>query len=213
MSPTSLDPDGQPVVRAFNWHRNLAKSTSALIGLCSGLVADQVLNDGEITFLDTWLAENADVAASFPGNIIADRLHAVLADGVVTEDERADLMETLTKVSGGAVQDHGVASGMATRLGVEEAGAAEIEIPGRAFCFTGKFVYGPRARCESAVADRGGRVISGVTRELDYLVIGTLASRDWAHTSHGRKIEKAQAMRADGHSVLVLGEEVWVRRL
>jgi len=210
MTSTPLDRDGQPAA-SVNWHRNLAKSTSALLGLCTGLIADRVLTNDEIALLDTWLADNGDVAASWPGDAIAGRLREILADGIVTEEERADLFDTLSRLVGGTLEEHGAASGMATRFGIDA--PASIEINGRVFCFTGKFIYGPRARCEKAILERGGRALDNVTRQLDYLVIGTLASRDWAHTSHGRKIEKAHELRANGHAVLVVAEEAWVTQL
>jgi hypothetical protein len=60
-----------------------------------------------------------------------------------------------------------------------------------ALVFTGKFAFGPRRVCEAAVEALGGRAGSSVTRVTNYLVIGTFGSRDWIHTSHGRKIEQA----------------------
>jgi hypothetical protein len=52
-----------------------------------------------------------------------------------------------------------------------------------------------------------------VTLDLDYLVVGTAASRDWAGTSHGRKIEKAVAYQERGEDLMVIAEEDWVRNL
>ena len=49
--------------------------------------------------------------------------------------------------------------------------------------------------------------------DLDYLVIGSLASREWAHTSHGRKIEKAMDYKKKGCSINIVSEEQWVQCL
>jgi hypothetical protein len=40
-------------------------------------------------------------------------------------------------------------------------------------------------------------------------VIGSIGSRDWIHSTHGRKIETAVAMRERGHSIALVGEEHW----
>jgi NAD-dependent DNA ligase len=74
---------------------------------------------------------------------------------------------------------------------------------------TGKFVTGKRAFCEAAVERLGGWCDSRITRETDYLVIGTLASEAWMHTTHGRKIEAAVEMKAQGHPISIVAEEHW----
>ena len=38
---------------------------------------------------------------------------------------------------------------------------------------------------------RGGLIGSYVTLQTSYLVIGSVGSRDWIHSSWGRKVEKA----------------------
>src|SRR5256885_5864914 len=50
--------------------------------------------------------------------------------------------------------------------------------------------FGPRKECERQVQQLGGLTETAVTRRTRFLVIGTFASRDWVHTSFGRKIQK-----------------------
>lgn len=42
----------------FHRAKNKAKALDSLHGLCSGLVADQIISDVELLFLDVWLKEN-----------------------------------------------------------------------------------------------------------------------------------------------------------
>ncbi|RRQ20689.1 hypothetical protein D6C00_00950 [Thiohalobacter thiocyanaticus] len=141
--------------------------------------------------------------------MIVARVQQILADGVVTTDEAEDLKETLSKLIGGTLEETGTASGMATQLPVDE--VDQVHFDGRRYCFTGKFVYGSRKKCEQAVESLGAISVSNITKQLDYLVIGTLASRDWLHTSHGRKIEKAIENKNKGSSLLIVAEEDWAR--
>lgn len=207
---TLLDEHGQPVNKALHWHRNFLKSVESLIGICRGLLADGQLVEQEIIFLDTWLKENEQLIKDWPADEIARRLKAILADGVITHDEAEDLKKTLDSIVGGGLE-HGTVDGMATRLPVEN--VETIGFDGKLFCFTGKFVYGSRRKCEQAVIDRGALAHPTVVKDLDYLVIGTLASRDWINTSHGRKIEAAVANKAQGTPVVILAEDVWVKHL
>lgn len=206
-----LDDDGQPISRAFNWHRNLKKSLESLLGLSHGMLADNRLNPEEILFLDVWLKENEEIARAWPGNIIAQRVRDILADGVVTEEESEDLKDTLAKMLGGTLQEEGTAGGIATRLPIDD--VDQIAFDARLFCLTGKFIYGSRRKCEAAILNHGGKIAGGVLKNLDYLIVGTLASRDWAYTAHGRKIEKAVSYRDEGAQILIVAEERWTEFL
>jgi NAD-dependent DNA ligase len=199
------DAHGQPHV-ALNWHNNLLKSAESLLGLCRGLIADNQLNEAEIGFLDAWLQEHRELADTWPGDVIARRLRAILADGVVTHDEAEDLKETLSLITGGFL-DHGVVSGTSTRLPLED--VHSILFPDTTFCFTGKFLYGARARCHQATEALGGICQGNVTSSLHFLVIGDLASRDWITTSYGRKIEAAINLKERGNSIRIISEKNW----
>lgn len=204
----NLDDDGQPRAGFHRW-RNLEKSIDTLLGICAGLVADNRINRDEALFLDTWLRDNNDVATDWPGDVITQRVSTILHDGIVTDEELLDLRDTLTKLVGGSFSDNGTASGMATRLPIDQ--NALITIEGRSFCLTGKFIFGSRGACERAIAELGGNPIKQIVQSLDYLVIGTLASRDWMYSSHGRKIERAVEYRKKNGKPIILAEEDWNR--
>jgi hypothetical protein len=173
--------------RAATDQRLLKRSCESLLGICSGILADGRLADEEIRFLDTWLADNDDISTTWPGEVVFARVRGVSSDGVITEDEREHLKTALSELLGGTLEDTGATSGMATRLPVDDVDV--IKIADNSFCFTGNFLYGTRKACENAIVQRGGEPSASVRTDLNYLVIGTLASREWAHTSHGRKID------------------------
>lgn len=191
--------------------RLLKRSCESLLGIAAGVLADQELNDTEIGFLDLWLRDHADIATTWPGEVIHRRVSAALQDGVITEDEREHLKDTLSALIGGTLEETGAAGGLSTTLPLDEVDAVAID--GSSFCFTGQFLYGTRKKCEQAVAELGGRALSSVRQDLDYLVIGELASRDWAHSSHGRKIEKAKTYQQKGCSIAIVSEQVWIHAL
>lgn len=205
-----LDKDGQPLAN-FNAAANIDKAIEHLVGLCGGLVADQHLNDQEIFFLRNWITDHPDICGRWPGNVINDRVSSILADGVITDDERSDLLDTLNQLLGSPAEN-GVTDGMSTELPVTK--NAVITLPCSVFCLTGKFITGTRQKCEDLVIRCGGQVESGVTLRTNYLVIGDLASRDWKFSSFGRKIESAIKYRESGKSdVAILSEQMWVESL
>lgn len=85
-----------------------------------------------------------------------------------------------------------------------------VEFDGSVFVFTGRFAFGPRRVCEGAVEGLGGVCEPRITQRTNYLVLGTFTSRDWAHTSYGRKIEQAVAYRdAKGLPLAIVAEDHW----
>jgi NAD-dependent DNA ligase len=196
-------------IRAATDQRLLKRSCETLLGLCSGILADGQLVDEEIRFLDTWLADNDDISSTWPGEVIVTRIRDILSDGVITEEEREYLKMTLSDLLGGTLEETGATSGIATRLPVDD--IETIVISDNLFCFTGNFLYGTRKACERAIVERGGEASSSIRTNLNYLVIGTLVSRDWANTSHGRKIEKAIDYKNKGRPIQIVSEEQWVQ--
>ena len=179
-----------------------------LIGITMGIIADNELKDEEIKHLNHWLNSDPELVETWPANVIADRIKEILKDGKITQEEKTDLLAILIKLQGQSLQSSGAVN-LATRLPVDE--IDELIFPNRLFCFTGKFVYGNRSNCHRAVINKGGSTTNKLNQKVDYLVIGTLSSRDWANTSHGRKIEYAMKLRSSGaDSPLIISEEFWV---
>lgn len=187
--------------------RRLTKAAQSLLGICAGLTADGTLNDQEIAFLATWIEQNNEVTTVWPGSAIAKRLDAILADGVITTEERAELISLMQDLSGNEFAETGSASPAAPAVPYDE---AEIDFEGRSFCLTGNFCYGTRAACEALIETLGGTPLNSVTGKLDYLVVGTGCSDDWANTTYGRKIETALQRRPRYGKPLIIRESIWI---
>lgn len=190
---------------------NEESKVNELLGLISGIAADGVLADEEIQFLADWLEHNADVTDVWPISVIERRLTEALRDGVIDQVERADLLETIQQITGDRFEDTSIAFGMATDFLEDQ--LITIEHEDKCFCFTGKFVTGARKTVEHTAQRRGAITTSNVSKKLDYLVIGTLASRDWRFSSHGRKIEEALKLRETGAPIVITTERTWLTYL
>jgi len=182
-----------------------------LTGIARGMTADHVLNDKEIKNLSRWLRRCGEWKDRWPLSVVVSNVHNILKDGIITDEERNHLHGVLVDLIGGHVTEHGEVSGMSVRLGMDEPDCVEFD--GKVFCFTGKFIKGSRKTCENLTTERGGNTCKTVVVKLDYLVVGALSSRDWANTSFGRKIEKAQELKESGRGVSIISEEVWVNSL
>ena len=186
-------------------HNRLVQSCGSLLGIATGLLADKQINDGEVHFLNEWLAANEMIATQWPGDVLYDRVKQVVADGLITDVERAHLVTTLQEICGGTLDD-GTASPV-NQLAFDE--SVRIEFSGFTFCVTGEFVYGPRERVCEEIVDRGGSILKGVTKKLNYLVVGLRGSDEWKHGSYGTKVLKAVEYRRAGIPLVVVREDRW----
>ena len=180
-----------------------------LLGMVTGMVADGQLHDLEIKMLSTWLASYPEVTTEFPVSVIARKISEVLADGIITEDERSHLLAVLLGLASTDFSVTGSATPEVITLPIED--NVEINFSDALVCFTGEFLYGTRAACERVVLKLGARCADNVSKKVNILVIGTNVSVDWAHTSFGRKIQKAVELRDEGHPIEIISERRWLQ--
>ena len=189
---------------------DLNRSLGALLGIAQGMVCDSHLSDREIQFLDEWLTKNESIAMSWPGDVVYARVRAVLADGVVTEEERQHLSETLQQLVGGTLEHLAEPSHVSELVPVD---SSDVAFLGSSFCLTGEFIFAPRKKCEEAIELRGGVVSKSVTKKLSYVVIGSLGSQEWKHGSFGTKVEQAVALKRGGAPLRIIHEDHWTNAL
>lgn len=195
-----------PAVAARAAHYALTRSAQTLIGICSGLVADGKLNEQEVSYLRTWLAEHADVAAIWPGSVIAARIEQIMSDGVISDEEQLGLIELLTAISGNEFAETGSSSAAGPCVPYDD---VDITFNGMRFCLTGTFFYGTRAKCERELEKLGATPVPSVTSALDFLVVGGGCSPDWANETYGRKIQTAIERKRRYGRPAIISERMW----
>ncbi len=180
-----------------------------MLGFLGGIASDGVLNDEEIEALSSWLDKNYSVREVWPASIIANRLERILGDGLVNEEERADLLLTVNQLLGNEVDPAGINLEASTEVWEDDIDT--IKFPESVYCLTGDFVSGDRNAIDTMLRCMGADTMTNVNKKTDYLVIGTLASRDWLYTSHGRKIEKALLLKREGSEIKVITERTLLK--
>lgn len=206
---------GAPSSR-ITYQRRLSRTVDELVGLCRGIIADGEVNQSEVQFLQQWLHANREFVNEYPFRDMYALVESALVDGVLDADEERDILEAVHALSGNVA----VPRADAVRGGVSTSSQLPLCKPPpaltfeeRAFVVTGTFEFGPRAQVCGAIADRGGIVKKAVSRQVHYLVIGNLGSRDWLHSSYGTKIRDAVDLRDQGAPLHIIGEEYWRERI
>jgi len=72
-------------------------SVQELVGVCRGIIADGKVTTAEVTFLSKWL-QDMGVVTEWPATVIAQTVERITADGRVTKEEKAELLNLLQSV-------------------------------------------------------------------------------------------------------------------
>jgi len=181
-------------------------------GFLSGVASDGVLNDQEIEAMSTWLKANESVQDLWPASEIAGRLERLPEDGIVSDEEREDLLQAVTRIAAASVVGSSAAyEHAATEFWEEQVDS--LTLAGATYCLTGDFVSGDGNTVDTRLRCHGADTKPNLNSDVNYLVIGTLASRDWLYTSHGRKIEKALLLKRQGAHITIITERTLLKYL
>lgn len=112
------------------------------------------------------------------------------------------------QITGQRFTDSGLATGMATEFFAD---GELTSLHGKRVCFTGKFLSDTRFNLEQQAKVLGAEPVRAMSQKVNVLIIGSLASRDWMFTSHGRKIEAAIKAKDEGCDIQIINEDDWVR--
>ena len=77
--------------RGFTGKAEFEKAVNSLLGLVEGIAIDSRINAREIGFLQGWLDDHRISAGKHPFNELFPVVEQAIADGVLSEDERADI--------------------------------------------------------------------------------------------------------------------------
>ena len=199
----------QPIHRLFNRARLDDRQVNELLGLSHGIIADGIVSAEEAQYLQKWLVANTAVKDNPVVSNLLLRVNDMLSDNVLDASEAQELFETLRQFSGGDFEIGELLKSSTLPLDQPQ---PDISFDNTHFCFTGTFAFGTRKHCEDAVTGRGA-LAGSLTAKTNYLVIGIYATDSWAHSSYGRKIEKAVEMKKKDAPISIISEQHWVQCL
>lgn len=182
------------------------RQIDTLIGISKGLVADGRINQSEAEFLLSWLIQARQNTDNPVIVNLLSKVNSMLEDGILDPDESAELLGILHKINGEPSETGELAK--TTSLPIDHP-PPSVAFESMKFLFTGTCVYGTRKQCQAAIESLGGVNAKGVTKDLNYLVLGTYVTDSWAHETYGRKIEKAMQYRDEGIPLAIITEKHW----
>ena len=130
----------------------------------------------------------------------------MLGDGIIDDDEKSELLETLNQFSNRDIGGLGEIL-KSTSLPLDDPEPV-LTFAGQRYCFTGTFNFGCRRDCEEVVEKLGAEAGS-LTQRTHVLVVGIYATESWKHSSFGNKIMKASQWREGGFPISIVSEVHW----
>ncbi|MGE4473094.1 MAG: BRCT domain-containing protein [Sulfuricurvum sp.] len=190
----------------FNRKNIQDRQVDTLIGLSKGLIADGKVNQNEAEFLLSWLVQNRYTTENPIILNLLEKVDSMLKDGILDAEESTELLKLLQSISG-EKSEIGELTKTST-LPINDP-MPPIIFEKTSFLFTGTCAFGTRKQCQDVIESLGGINANGVTKTLNYLILGIYVTDSWAHESFGRKIEKAVEYRDNGVPLVIITEEHW----
>jgi NAD-dependent DNA ligase len=199
----------ESILAKFGGDRISSRQIDELIGLARGLVADGMINQMEVEFLQKWLVANGAVSDQPIIRTLYKRIDEILADGILDDQEMNELLDTLGRFANRDFELGEVLKSTSLPL---NSPPPPLSFHGHNYCFTGTFNFGNRRHCEEAVIERGAQA-GGLSKKTTVLVIGVYATDSWKHSAFGNKILNACEWRDLGLPIVIVSEEHWVKYL
>lgn len=181
--------------------RIVNRDMQRLLGIIEGIVIDNHVSDAEIGALNNWLKNSAEFFHIWPFKSVAMKVFEIVKDGVVSEEERADLLLFLKGVVAREPTDseQGV-------IGLPfDNGVTLDQLVGRCYGITGIFKIKKRREVHKLLEALG--CSEGSAGQWVFLVVGQESTKSWAHSSFGRKIEEAIERRTKHNGAPLLVSE------
>lgn len=195
-------------LRSEEFYDRSTSDLQRLQAILGAIASDSKIEIAELRNLREWLDEHEHLRRLWPFEEVSSLVSAVLQDGRIDADEHALLHGFLGEFVSTA--RHRASASKEAASSVPLIGVCsscpEISFGGMRFCFTGFSLRCSREELTESVVSRGGRVVSGVSGKLDFLIVGAGGNPCWAYSCYGRKIERAMALRREGAHILIVHE-------
>ncbi|MGN0930727.1 MAG: BRCT domain-containing protein [Thermoguttaceae bacterium] len=170
-------------------------NTQLIIAFCQGITCDGVVNKKELDLLSIWL-EKFGEGTSEKWNALKEDVRALLGKEDFSPEE-ADRIRRL----------------ILEYISVPDGASEPVEISGKTFVLSGQFALGDKKKVGARIEALGGRVASGVSKKVDYVVVGGARSHLWKYGAYGAKIEKAAELQSEGVPIKIVSEEDLVKAI
>ena len=155
-------------------------------------IDDNYLSDDEIYEIKNWLDGHKFLLDTYPYQEILQTINAAIQDGNIDSFERKKIHSLLdVDASPGkrCLQNH-----------IDSAKE-------KAFCLSGNFSIGSKDEITKKLEDIGAIVKTGISKKVDFLVVGNEDCDAWKYGNYGTKVKKALELQSKGVQITLITED------
>lgn len=190
------------------FYDDITSDIQRLHAIVAAIAADSVITMEELDTLSDWIEEHKHLRTCWPYDEIESLILQVQKDKLIDAQEHALLMAFFSEF--GSIREHRSVSANVDASPSLITGLCsvcpQVMFSNKAFCFTGQSKKASRKELALTISALGGRFSAGMTKEVDYLIIGADGNPCWAFACYGRKVETAIKQRKSGSRVLLVHE-------
>ncbi|MBN2651010.1 MAG: hypothetical protein JXR63_01405 [Spirochaetales bacterium] len=182
-----------------------------LQGMLHGILANNEITVTELKNLNKWIFENEHLTGAYPYDELSSLICVVLKDGKIDDIEEQQLKiffrDHILPAKKGSISEREISEYKKT-MSITGVCSLDPEIifKDKVFCFTGKSSRSKRSDIIDVITNYGGKYITGVSANTDYLIVGDNGNSCWAYSCYGRKVEQAVSLRRQGLKLIIAHE-------
>ncbi len=179
-----------------------------LHAVVAGIGSDGEISIDELKGLSAWLQEHEHLKTCWPYDEVESLVTSVLADKKIDPEEHKILMNFFGEFV--AILDNRTVVSPVVNEGTNIIGLCavcpDISFADAVFCLTGQSHKYTRNEFKVVISSLDGKVAERVSRNVNYLVVGSEGNPCWAYACYGRKVEMAVELRKQGHPIAIVHE-------
>lgn len=155
-------------------------------------INDNYLSDNEIYDIKNWLDSHEFLLNTYPYQDVLQTINNAVQDKQIDSLERQKIQSLLdVDISPGKryLQNH-----------IDSAKE-------KVFCLSGNFSMGSKEEISKKLEDLGAIIKKGVSKKVDFLVVGNEDCDAWKYGNYGTKIKKALELQSSGAKIKITSED------
>lgn len=177
------------------------------LGFCAGIICDGRVLEAEVRAVLRRFKSSSILMNAAPFSTLKAAVETAMEDNILTDNEAEEIREWIAQLVGDGFIDTGIPNlGTVAMLDEPITDPKAIALEGSVFVLTGPMRMGPRSFIISEIERVGGTCAPRTTKQTDYVVISSTASRHWRTTHFGTKIERARELIEEGQKLRFVSE-------
>jgi hypothetical protein len=177
----------------INEKRINQKNIDELIGICQGILADNLINKDEIDFIYGWIQgkfSKDEIKKFFIVNYIYNNLEKSLETSNLNDKDFNNFKNKLKNI-----------------ISLDSILDNINSIENNSICCCSGIFSEDKTTIKQILKNKNITITKNVTLDINYLIIGSLGNPEWKHGLYGNKIEKAIDYRDKKKTGLVIISE------